>query len=238
MKTVSNVLSERFEVAFNKIQDSMERLLKTSKSFTELVRIGSKHHKIIKEFSDDLLQFARLRNAIVHDKIEIGYYIAEPHEEVVERIEKIADLLSQPSNALSIATKKVIYYFSDDPLLNVIQGMKYHNHSQYPIYNQDRCIGLLKSSTIVKWLADHLDDYSFQLEKVKVSDVFAYEKDHPIIFIPKSYNIFDVEEVYEQFHHKKKDLEMAIITENGRPDEVPLGIITAWDLIAIDYTTD
>jgi hypothetical protein len=36
----------------------------------------------------------------------------------------------------------------------------------------------------------------------------------------------------------KKKLEAVIITENGKKDEAPLGIITPWDLIEIDYTVD
>ena len=51
-------------------------------------------------------------------------------------------------------------------------------------------------------------------------------------------NIFDIEELYENAHKEKRDLEIVIITENGLKNEKPLGIITAWDLIEIDYTAD
>lgn len=31
---------------------------------------------------------------------------------------------------------------------------------------------------------------------------------------------------------------MVIVTENGRRTEKPLGVVTPWDLIEIDYTVD
>ncbi|MCU9615095.1 CBS domain-containing protein [Caldibacillus lycopersici] len=238
MKPEINLLSERFEVSFNQIQDSLERLLKVNKSFSELVRFGAGRHKVVKAFYDDLLQFARLRNAIVHDKTEIGYYIAEPHESVVERIEHIAKVLTRPNSILSIASKRVVYYQYEDSIMKVIQGMKEYPYSQYPIYHNKECIGLLKAGTIVKWLADHIDATNLSLKNVKIKEIFAYEKQHPVIFVPKNYSIFDVEDIYESYHAKKEDLKMAVVTENGKRTEMPLGIVTAWDLIEIDYTAD
>lgn len=233
------LLSERFEVAFNNIQDSMERLVNVyHKGFTDLVRVCASRHQIIKEYQDDLIQFAKLRNAIVHEKVELGYYIAEPHEDVVQRIEKIAKILSKPNYVLTIASKNVIHYQYNDPITKVIKEMKDHSHSQFPVYHNGKCIGLLKSRTIVKWLADHLTDPSFSLDQIMVKDVFIFEKDHQIIFVPKTYSIFDIEDAFEQAHSNKQDIEMAIVTENGKPGEIPLGIVTAWDLIEIDYTAD
>lgn len=230
-------LSERFEVAFNQIQDSLENLLKIyNRGFTDLVRLGSTKHKIIKEFYDELLQYAKLRNAIVHDKIELGYYIAEPHEKVVQRIEHIAKVLSKPNYVLKIATEKVTYFQADDPITKVIQEMKNHSYSKFPIYRNNECIGLLKARTIVKWMADHLDNGNFEISSAKVRDVYLNGSENQILFVPKSFNIFDVEDLFEQAHLEHKKIEMAIITENGKRNETPLGVVTPWDLIEIDYT--
>lgn len=238
MKSVTHLNSERFEVAFNRIQDALEKLLGIyNRGFADLVRIGARRHKIIKKFDDELLQFARLRNAIVHDKTELGYYIAEPHEKVVKRIEQIEALLSKPNPCLSIATKKVIYYFLDDPILKIINEMKHHNYSQFPIYNGGRCVGLLKSRTILKWLANQPESL-VKLDAVSVNDVFVFERKHPMVFVPKSYSIFEIEDVFEEAHANKEMIELAIVTENGKATEKPLGVITPWDLIEIDYLSD
>ncbi|MGP4081205.1 hypothetical protein ACTWQL_14950 [Pseudalkalibacillus sp. R45] len=89
-------LSERFEVAFNRIHESLKKMIKiNTDKFSALVRHGSKH-KVISTFHEELYQYSKLRNALVHDKTKLGFYVAEPHPEVVARIEKIAEILQNP----------------------------------------------------------------------------------------------------------------------------------------------
>lgn len=232
-------LAERYEVAFNQIHDALKRIVKTKDDrFVVLVRVGSKSHQIIDTYRDDLEQYAKLRNALVHDKLQVGQYIAEPHIRVVEHIEKIATILNKPNHALSIATKNVVYFQQDDSILKVIQGINQFSYSQYPIYEGKNCIGLLTTESIVKWLAANVVKNSVTLSDIQVSDILKYEKKHPIAFVSKSINIFEIEDYFERAHQKRETLEAVIITENGASNETPLGVITAWDLIEIDYTLD
>ncbi|WP_251027003.1 MULTISPECIES: CBS domain-containing protein [unclassified Bacillus (in: firmicutes)] len=76
------------------------------------------------------------------------------------------------------------------------------------------------------------------LSDIHVSDIMTYEKEHPIEIVPKDINIFEVGNIFEKAHKKKRKIEGVIITEHGKAGESPLGIITAWDLIQIDYTVE
>ncbi|WP_121663762.1 CBS domain-containing protein [Metabacillus litoralis] len=232
-------LSERFEVAYNKIDEILKKRVKHyDKRFTVLLREGAKQHRLIKAYSEELEQYGRLRNAIVHEKRELGTYIAEPHHDVVERIERIAEVFTKPNYALTIATKSVISFQYEDKITTVIQAIKEHNYSQYPVYKNKNFIGLLTTGDIVKWMASYTVNHIVDLADVKVMDILIDTLQHPIEFANKSIDIFEVEEIYEIAHKKKTDLEAVIITENGMIDEKPLGLITAWDLIEIDYTAD
>ncbi|MCA1060828.1 CBS domain-containing protein [Rossellomorea aquimaris] len=231
--------SERFEVAFNRIHDSLKKLAKKNSTdqFTHLLRLSS-HHRIIQAFQDDLFQYAKLRNALVHEKKSIGHYIAEPHHEVVLKIERMANLLEMPNYALTIASKEVIYLETVEKLDEVIRKMKRFPYAQYPVYNGRKCVGLLTTRGIVNWMADHMTRSFVDLSDITISDIFEYEQNHPITFASKALNILEAEDIYKEFHQHKRDLEMIIITENGRNDETPLGVITAWDLIEVDYVMD
>ncbi|MBY0213486.1 MULTISPECIES: CBS domain-containing protein [Priestia] len=232
------LLSDRFEVAFNRIHDSLKKLINAdTDKFTSLVRFGS-NHKVVGTYRNELYQYAKLRNALVHERKELGFYIAEPHQEVVVRIEKIAEILSRPNYALSIATKKVICFEYDDQVEKVIRVLKNYPFSQYPIYKNKEYFGIVSSTAIVKWAADHLLNSILDLSDTKIGDILVYEDQQLITFAPKSINIFEVEEIFEKYHQSKRHLEAVIITENGISNEVPLGIITAWDLIELDYTID
>ena len=233
------ILSERFEVAFNQVHDAMKDIVKINDDrFVVLVKVGAKKYQVIETFKKDLEQYAKLRNAIVHEKMEVGYYIAEPNAKVVEHIEKIANVFNRPNYALSIATKKVLYFDYNDNILKVTEAIRQYNYSKFPIYKNKEFIGLLTAGSIVKWMAQNMVSSSVNLADTHVFDIMKYEKDHPIEFVAKSTNIFDVETIFGKSHKVKKKLEALIITENGKIDEVPLGIITPWDLIDIDYAVD
>jgi predicted transcriptional regulator len=239
VKKNGQILSERFEVAFNQVHDAMKDIVQINdERFVVLVKVGAKKYQIIETFKKDLEQYAKLRNAIVHEKMEIGYYIAEPNAKVVEHIEKIAHVFNRPNYALTIATKNVKYFDYQDSILKVIAAIREYGYSKFPIYKNKECIGLLTAGTIVKWLAKNIESSTVNLADVHVYDILKYEKEQPVHIVPKSVNIFEVENIFGKSHKEKQKLEGVIITENGNSNEAPLGIITAWDLIEIDYTVD
>ncbi|CAH2717016.1 hypothetical protein BACCIP111895_04205 [Neobacillus rhizosphaerae] len=242
MKTVNKhgqALSERFEVAYNQVHDALRDIVQINDDrFVVLVKVGAKKYQVIETFKKDLEQYARLRNAIVHEKMEVGFYIAEPNTKVVHHIERIANLLSQPNYALSIATKNVVFFDYLDSILKVTTAIKEHGYSKFPIYKNKKCVGLLTASSIIKWMAQNMESSLVNLSDIHVSDMMEYEKEHSIEIVAKDINIFEVENIFEKAHKKKRKLEGVIITENGYNDEFPLGIITPWDLIEIDYTVE
>ncbi|MFT4414222.1 CBS domain-containing protein [Fredinandcohnia humi] len=232
-------LSERFEVAFNQIHDSLKSIVKINDDrFKTLLDIGVRKHQIINQYYNDLKQYAKLRNSLVHDKKELGYYIAEPHLDVVTHIEKIASIFNRPNYALMIATKEVITVNYDENIINTFQTIKRYGYSQYPVYRNKECVGLLATGDIVKWMTENVRNAVVELAEIKVKDVLKTVRNHPIEFAAKSIDIFSVEDIFENKHKNKIYLEAVIITENGKSDELPLGMVTAWDLIEIDYTVD
>lgn len=238
-KTMQRLRSERFEVSYNKIHLELKRLVKNeAPHFQNLVFKGAKRFSVIKTYQEELHQFARLRNAIVHNKYDIGEYIAEPHEKTVEQIEEICRIFTKPNDALTIATKQVIVYDYHAPIAKVIQGVHKHNYSQYPIYNGDICIGLLTAKAIVRWVAKRAAEGKYNHEHIQVKEIFDMDEDHPIEFVSRSANIFDVEEIFAAAHMKKQDLEAIVITETGERNLLPIGVITPWDLIEIDFLNE
>lgn len=237
MKTLQNKqLSEQFEVAFNQIHSWLQRNIKDERSdkFTDLLRGGFTRHSIIRKYYHDLKMFARLRNSIVHDKVELGYYIAEPHEDVVNNIEKIAEQLLQPKAAFSIASKPVFYYYEDTKLKDILTVIQKRSLSQFPIYDVNGFKRLLTSEEIIYWFSEHLVGNSISIEEVRVHELFSVKRNSSIEFVSKEVDIFEVEEIFETYHLKNQKLEAVIITETGDQREKPLAIVTSWDLVEID----
>lgn len=236
VETVEIDLSERFEVAFNRIHKALSKMVKNVNGniFTQLVAHGSKRHAIIRSYKDELFQFAKLRNAIVHEKLRADFYIAEPHQEVVDRIEEIASILEKPVTALSISNSPVVYFNYYSSIKDVILAIYTNTYTKFPIFKDGTCIGILTSGAVIKWMAKQLSNDTIDLSNIRVGEVIPYETKHLIDFVDEKRDIFDVEDMFEKRHAHGKKLEAVIITENGKMDEKPLGIITSWDLIEID----
>ncbi|MGM9923669.1 MAG: CBS domain-containing protein [Bacillus sp. (in: firmicutes)] len=236
--TTDRSLSERFETAFNRIHKALKENVTNAKSdkFTDLVRQGKKHG-VIRYYEADLCQFAKLRNAIVHEKIDDGYYIAEPHEDIVKKIEKIADAFEKPSSALSISTKKVYSFRETDPLSEVLKVINKYGYSEFPIYDEKgQYRWLLTSAEIVKYLSAYFNEDNINLKRVKLLDLYDEKKDYHVRFVDQNATVFETEDLFEEFHKNNKKLECIIITAKGTTVEEPNGIITSSDLLIEQIT--
>jgi CBS domain-containing protein len=229
-------LSERFEVAFNQIHSWLQKNIHNPRSdkFTELLKSGFTSHSIIRKYYHDLKMYARLRNSIVHDKVQVGYYIAEPHETVVDQIEKIASQLTNPTAAISIATKQVHYFYENSKLIDILTVINQHSYSIFPIYDAHGYKWLLTANTIIQWFADNLVNNTFHVEEVSVKDLATIKKSRSVEFVHKEAGMFEIEEIFEKYRLKNQKLEAVILTETGEQTQKPQGIVTAWDLVKID----
>ena len=66
MKKVSN--ANRFIAAYNSIDSSLRSIynLKRSLNFSEVIRKTVLLNSVVRKYEDDLIDYGRLRNAIVH----------------------------------------------------------------------------------------------------------------------------------------------------------------------------
>ena len=66
-----------------------------SMSFTDIVRRSAEKNTVVRKYENELADYARLRNAIVHQSTD-GRIIAVPCDEVVEKLSAIEKLLCTP----------------------------------------------------------------------------------------------------------------------------------------------
>ncbi len=233
-------LSERFIAAYNRIDREMTRRAKLDRyvGFAQLVRRLARTDATIAQFADELLEYGDLRNAIVHDAVEPGRIIAEPHPDVVERMEHIAAVLEQPPLVTPEFERKVYTVRSQDSILDVMALIRRLGYTQFPIYDQEGSFtGLLTDRCLARWLTFELEKVrSNSLEAITVAEVAAYDKTQGknVTFLAKDATIFDA---YNEFERRigtdRPRLEAILITERGRKDEPLLGIITPWDILRI-----
>lgn len=229
---MSTELSERYLNAFCRLEDELRRISGAGghESFSFLVDHVSRSNSAFSHFRDDLKEFAELRNAIVHKRIG-GKPIAEPHPEVVARIESIADKIIHAEILEDHFCKNVATCSQQDSLKHVLDMLEKGQFNQVPVYNSNKLVGLITTDTIALWLADAFKNADFVNPGSKVRELLRFEAsaDDFAVLSGRS-SVFDALEIFEAAYKRGKHLKAIIITQNGNQSEKPIGIITTMEI--------
>jgi len=229
--------SERFLVAFNRIEKALEKITGSGSyvSFFKLIDFAKKKNAIVRRFEDDLREYGDLRNAIVHHRTAVEYAIAEPHDEVVEKIERIDRTLTEPPVAGGQFRRRVHIFSPGDSLAEALRMAGKKKDFQIPVYDLGEFRGLISPSGLMEYLADTISEDVISREMTTLSDILRHiHTSRSYEFIPAGLSIYAAEEMFSEAVVKGRRLDALLITENGRDDEKLLGIITPWDLVKIE----
>lgn len=207
------------------------------KGFTKLIRDidRKKENTVISNNLKLLESYAYLRNAIVHNR-EKNFIIAEPHNDVVEKIKEIEQLIINPPKVIPTFQKEVLSFSTSDSIFEAINEMFKSDFSQVPIIDNNIFVGLLNTNTITRWVGattnKEIDtNGSTIIMATDVKDVLQFaEVKNNFKFINRNCCLHDVISFFE----KDRNLEALLITHNGNVNEHLLGIITIWDLVEIN----
>jgi predicted transcriptional regulator len=178
----------------------------------------------------DLKEFADLRNAIVHERTD-GHVLAEPNDRTAQEIENLALRLLDPPKVTKLFQREVHTFGIGDPIARAVQTMLEHSFSQVPIYDEGAFVGLLTANSIARWLGATVAEDISSLSDTRVSDVLDHTEDSDnVSFLGRNSTLCEVLERFRASESLGKRLEAILITENGKPSEALLGIVTIWDL--------
>jgi CBS domain-containing protein len=226
--------SERFLSAFGAIEYQLRTLtgLEKRTRFYTLVDKGAAINPAVRRYSDDLKEFADLRNAIVHERTD-EHVLAEPNDRAVRQIEHIQQLLDNPPRVIPTFQKRVYGMTVDDPIAAAAFLMRQYGFSQLPIYNGKGFRALLSTDDITRWLGECAPTGTVDLNAVTVArvlDCHCKEIGKNYEFFRRDDTLFAVLETFQHCEHCGRRLDAILITEHGNPSEDLLGIITIWDL--------
>lgn len=229
--------SERFLQAFNRITATLRKIsgVKEHSAFFRLIDMSKKKSALVRKYEDDLRTYADLRNAIVHHRTSTEFVIAEPHIEVVRRIEKIDRALAKPKLVGQVFQKNVLTFQSEDSLAYALDVIRKRKFTQFPVYEGNEFKGLVTTVGITNWLATNLtDDYQIG-EMPTLGDILRHEKNRiNYKFVSRFITVYDAEEIFKQGVERGKRFEALLITEHGKQHQKLLGMITPIDIMDVN----
>lgn len=232
--------AKRFIASYNAIDNALraQHNLKRSMTFTDVIRRTVISNSIVRKYEDDLIDYSRLRNAIVHGGDE-DKPIAEPNIEVVEKLENIERLITTPPKVLDTVCRKDVLIipptFSIKDTISVIAKSGYSN---IPVYDNEELVGIANGQKIINVLGNailknlDIDEFISQTSIVEILKSISFENYYALA--PKDITL---ERVLTMFNENRKLL-VILITDKGTNSEPPLGVVTVSDVMDINNIMD
>ena len=228
--------AHEFLDSYNKIDAQLRQLynFKPSQSFSDMVRRSAEQNSVVRKYENDLMDFARLRNAIVHQSTD-GRVIAVPCDEVVAEMRLIERLLcAPPTIGGTMKPKKIV---SIDDTVSVRQALLLiarTDYSNIPVYRGKRMVGIVNNRCVIKALGSvlerggTLDEFASSTpvgDILREGDLFTYYK-----YLSTKDTLQDILSAFEE----NKKLLAVLVSEHGVMGERIENIVTSADLVEVN----
>lgn len=226
--------AQRFISAYNTIDQTIRSVYnyKRNMTFSDMIRRTVPLNSIVRKYEDKLIDFARLRNSIIHNSND-EFIIAEPHDDVVRLMEKIANMVSVPPRVIdSVARKNILTITEDVSIKSVIALMASSGFKSLPVYENGQILGIASPNRVVDWLGQKIEHENIdKLLETPISETLR-ESDTNVRFCICSEDL-TVQEAIDKFFSNRV-LATIIITKNGSKYDKISGIITVADIMDLN----
>lgn len=226
--------SETFIDTYNKIDSYIKKIEGYDSYVNFAQKVKNSNDKVVKRFKEELLSFGELRNAIVHNPKIGNKSIAEPHDSTVLRITAIHASITNPERVVPKFQFEVLGARKSDYINDILIVMKKMSFSQFPVVDDSGAVcELINNNTISRWLSSQLEENgTIIMEHVKVEDLIQeIEFKENYKFVSRHTSIYEAYDLFiNQINEKQRNLDVLFITQNGKPSEKLLGLITIEDI--------
>ncbi len=232
--------ASRFINCYNLIDNALRAQgdMRHSISYTEAVRRAARNNGIVKKYEDELVDYGRLRNAIVHNSSD-DYIIAEPHLEIVENYERLANLICTPPLAVdTVCNKNFRSLTSELTVRELIEFYYKSGNSNIPIYKKDMLIGVASANKVMKTLGKMLSekqDIEKYINNTTIEESLRQQEEINHYTIAEE--TITLDKVLNLFAENRKLL-IIVITKTGSLLERPIGIVSVADIMDINKILD
>jgi CBS domain-containing protein len=180
-------------------------------------------------YEAELRQFAKLRNAIVHEPYEDGEAIADPRESAILQMDAIARAIIKPPTALSVLKHPVTIATPHMPLKAAAILMMDGHFSQLPVVDHGEVLDVLTSGALAGYFTDANYRSGSVSDSAEVIEVVGFDEDREIVSRPRNMTVLAVVDEFEKREQAGRLLNAICLVEERKV----LGIATVFDLPAL-----
>lgn len=233
-------MNSKTELFLNKYRElesivSAEHDLKNSESAVGFLLRRPEYRSIKSE-----LEYCReVRNLLSHNPKVRNEYAVEPSGEMIALLNRTIERVRNPQRArhVCIPKEKISCRTMDDHVLPAMIEMNERVYTHIPIVRDGVVIGVFSENTLLSYL---IDNEIVSIGKdVRFRDIAKYlpidqHRAETFRFISQNTPVSEIEEIFANALKKAERIGLIFVTRSGKPAEKLLGIISAWDIAAID----
>ncbi|MCA9766150.1 MAG: CBS domain-containing protein [Carnobacterium sp.] len=226
----------RFYHAFNELQDVVAKKMNKSAetNFGSLLGIARlQKDKVILSYMDSLDFFREFRNLLIHKTISGEEAIATPSSLLIEEIEMITEKIKHPKKVKDLFLSEVVTFDQGDKLSLVLKKVKEKSYSQFPVFNDNKLVGIVSENGITNFLANSISEDFISIKDITIEEVLgAHEEKRLYEVINENKSIFDIESIFNKRIKEGKTAYVLLISKNQHiksPTDI-VGIMTPWDI--------
>jgi len=204
-------------------------------AFYELIDACSEKDAIIRKQAKKLKDYGDLRNAIVHSSGYPREAIAEVTEQTLSRFKRLVEYACKPPLVGTEYRKDVETFSEAASLKDALICMRENDYSQIVVISESETISLLTGIGISRWLYHQIPDDVLIISETQLSEVVEYEPKGTFEIVHANMHVGQAEARFQQplsADHPDR-LQSLIITNDGKSNSPPVGIITPWDLLSL-----
>lgn len=176
-----------------------------------------------------------IRNLLTHNAELDGEPIVEPSQPVLQALQDVLTYVQKPPLALDCATpmNRILCAGLSDRILQVMRRMEKNGYSHIPVLENRRFLGAFSAATVFSAV---LQEPGLRITEETtlraLAKVLSAERNSErYAFVSRDTALTTVRKMFEKPREKNGRLSVIFITENGRPHETLLGMLTPWDVL-------
>ena len=174
-----------------------------------------------------------VRNLLQHNPKIDGRYPAEPSDALIDTLAQTLTMIQNPTLACDAAIKlrSIFRRGTDDLVLPTMRQMVKRDLSKIPITENGCVVGVFSPESLFERALS--DDAAPLDEATRFADLRDFLTLDPRFYRFASFEarLDEIEAMFDTAYNAHTRIRVVFLTENGKPSQPLLGLITPWELI-------
>lgn len=214
---------------YNQLADHLIALTGSNEfeRFYHLIDMAAEKNAAVKLHAQQLKKYGDFRNVIEHN----NEFFDEPSDATLARFQALAKNILSPEPLLPTFQKDVHCFLPNEPLGSALSYMRTNDYSQVVVHTGEK-LALLTLEGVARWLAQSSENETVLLKQCLIEHVLLNEQKGSFGVLGRNHSVYDAKDAFSRpLGSGKTRLHAVIITQNGKMEEKPLGIVTPWDIL-------